>query len=160
MDENKPKNIFEAAGKAKKPSPSKSVPSSPHKKEEAARQPNETVSINPTQLLDLHRDPEINEMLNKMYRMQEDFQGKLSEVYEKAGISPRQIRNFLDNPGNFSPEVWQRIQGQRESLEKRINEVLKLNIKKIKSGQILGVTAGGKERKSKTLGARKNWIPM
>lgn len=157
MDENKPKNIFETAGKAKKPVPASSLTSVP-KKIETTQQPQPQKVITPENLLNLHRDPEINEMLNKMYRMQEDLQTKLKQIYDANGISSNQIRNFLNNPGNFPPDVWQKIQMQRDALEKKIREVLPTYAKKTKTGHIAGMTS--KERKSKTLGARKKWIPM
>lgn len=155
MDENKPKNIFEHA-RAKKGSPQKGIPS---QKEEVF--PQESVILSSDKLLDLHRDPEINNMLNKMYRMQDGIQSKLHEIYDHSGVSSKQIANFLNNPSNFPPEVWQKIQQQRDSLEKKIGEVLKHYAKKPKTGYLSGKTGGvSKERKSKTLGSRRNWIPM
>ncbi len=154
MDENKPKNIFEEAGRAKKKVSSKTLETSPsEKKMESQTQP---VSFSSGQLLDLHRDPEINVMLNKMYRMQEDIHNRLEQIYNNSGLSTSQIKNFLNNPGNFPPEIWQRIQGQRDIFEKKIVEVLQIYAKKPKKEHI----SGSKERKAKTLGARRNWIPM
>jgi hypothetical protein len=159
MDENKPKNIFDAAAsKSKKAVPPKGkTPAPPPKKIET---PQPEVSIQPESLLDLHKDPEINGMLNKMYRMQENIQTKLNEAYDKSGISASQIKNFLNNPSNFSPDIWQKIQGQRDVLEKQIGDVLKNYARKTKKGYAPGSTVNSKERKSKTLGARRNWIPM
>lgn len=156
MDENKPKNIFEHADRLKKESSAKKVTQkvTPQKKE--AFLPD--ISEN---LLDLHHDPEINSMLNKMYRMQDNIQLKLNEIYDSSGVSSKQITNFLNNPSNFPPDVWQKIQQQRDTLEKKIGDVLKSYVKKPKSGYISGKSDGvSKERKSKTLGARRNWIPM
>ena len=160
MNEDKPKNIFEAAGKAKKPAPSKGAVPSPSPKKEGTPPPE--VNLNPPkELVDLHRDPEINEMLNKMFSVQENFQTQLNEIYDSSGISTNQIKNYLNNPGNFSPDMWQKIQGQRDVLEKKMGDVLKTYAKKRTKGHIAqGKNGLSKERKSKTLGTRKNWIPM
>ena len=68
--------------------------------------------------------------------MQEDINIKLSEIYDGSGISFNQIKNFLNNPSNFPPEVWQRIQIQRDVLEKKIGDVLQNMIKKNKMGSM------------------------
>lgn len=158
MDEIKPKNIFDASGKAKKPEASpRAIPSSAPKKPESVMEP---VILHSDQLLNLHHDPEINVMLNKMTRMQEDINTKLGEIYDGSGVSINQIKNFLNNPSNFPPEVWQRIQSQRDVLEKKIGDVLQHMIKKAKVGPMGVKGEVSKERKSKTLGSRRNWIPM
>ncbi|MBN9379104.1 MAG: hypothetical protein BGO14_08915 [Chlamydiales bacterium 38-26] len=117
-------------------------------------------SLKTEESLNLHGDPEINDMLNKMYRMQEDIQSRLGEIYDNAGLSTNQIKTYLNNPNNFSPEIWQKIQSQRDLLEKKILDVLKLYAKKEKKGFLSGPGEISKERRSKTLGARRNWIPM
>lgn len=152
MEENKSKNTSE--GKEKKTVSHKGT-SSP--------QPNTKTSkpdiAKKEALLDLHRDLEINTMLNKIYQMKDSIQTQLCEAYETGGISSSQIKNFLNNPNNFPPETWQKIQNQRDTLEKRIRDVLKIYAKKTKAGHIIE-TGESKERKSKTLGARRKWIPM
>ncbi len=150
MDENKYKNIFDAAGKIKRPLLPKGQESTP-----------DISSFSDKELLNLHRDAEINVMLNKMYRMQEHIQTRLNQIFESSGLSANQIKNYLNNPSNFPPDIWQKIQGQRENLEKKIGEVLQIYTKKPKSGHIAKIgSAETKQRKSKTLGARKKWIPM
>lgn len=161
MDEIKPKNIFEAAGKARKPASSqRAVPTPPASLPQKIEPLPEVVKINPDQLLNLHKDPEINMMLNKMARMQEDIRARLNEIYNSSGVSFNQIKNFLDNPSNFPPDVWQKIQSQRDVLEKRIGDVLQSIAKKPKAGPMGMKGEVSKERKSKTLGSRRNWIPM
>lgn len=160
MDENKPKNIFEAAGKTKKNVPSKSAPPKPLPKKMETPQP-ENISVSSEKLLNLHRDPEINEMLNKIYNMQDDIQTKLNEIYEKNAISPRQVKKYLNNPRNFPPDVWQKIQLQRDTLERKIGDILQSYVKPQKKGHLTGMPSGtSKERRIKTLGSRKKWIPM
>lgn len=160
MDENNPKNIFDAVSQAKK-MPSKKPPVS-SAKATPAKAPAENLSREKKDAQNLHTDPEINQMLNQMLDMREDITTKLSNIYEKAGLSVSQVKNYLDNPNNFPPDIWQKIQLQRDSLEKRIGDVLKTYAKKKKKGHVAGLreTGGAKERKSKTLGARRNWIPM
>nr|WP_166156168.1 hypothetical protein [Neochlamydia sp. AcF84]NGY95188.1 hypothetical protein [Neochlamydia sp. AcF84] len=161
MDDKKAKNIFEAV----KDSTTRLV-SKNHESGHEKRQilPTEEVDFLKTdEILQLHGDPEINEMLNKMYRMQEDIQSRMHEIYGNAGLSTHQVRNYLDNPSNFSPEMWQKIQLQRDQLEKKVHDVLKIYAKKAKTlqaGHMLKASGIAKERKAKTLAARKNWIPM
>ncbi|BBI17994.1 hypothetical protein [Neochlamydia sp. S13] len=161
MNDKKAKNIFEAVKNSATSLVSKSHGSGPEKKEVI---PAEEVNFLKTdEILQLHGDAEINEMLNKMYRMQEDIQSKMHEMYGNAGLSTHQVRNYLDNPSNFSPEMWQKIQVQRDQLEKKVNDVLKIYAKKAKTfqtGHMLKASEIAKERKAKTLAARKNWIPM
>lgn len=158
MEDNKYKNIFDAAGQIKKSMDPK-VPASP---EIIKQDPlSDLILTGSEELLNLHGDTEINAMLNKMYRMQQHIQTSLNQIYESAGLSTSQIKNFLNNPSNFPPDIWQKIQGQRDSLEKKIGEVLKVYAKQPKKGHIAKITSEeSKERKSKTLGARKKWIPM
>ena len=160
MNENIPKNIFEAAGKQKKSLPSKKEASKEKKIAQPEKEIPSKVGKNSEKLLDLHKDPEVNEMLNKMYLMKEEIQVRLNEVYDKTGISSSQIKNFLNNPNNFPPELWQKIEGQREILEKKINAVLKIYGNKPKGTLSKISSQESRLRKSKTLGARKNWIPM
>lgn len=164
MDEDKPKNIFEAAAASrpkKKPlAPSQGMAIPAPKEREISR--NEPVFEGSAELIHMHRDPDINQMLNKMYRMQDDLQSRLTQIYDENSISSNQVKNFLDNPSNFPPEVWQKIQNQRDSLENKIGAVLKTYARKKKKG-IIGMNQKegvSKERKSKTLGSRRNWIPM
>lgn len=63
MDENKAKNIFEAAGKGKK-NPPKPPASSPSSK----KNPPPTEISTDHEIINMHKDPEINDMLNRMFR--------------------------------------------------------------------------------------------
>ncbi|QLH36363.1 MAG: hypothetical protein HWD61_09660 [Parachlamydiaceae bacterium] len=82
--------------------------------------------------MNLHPDPEINVMFNKMYQMRDEILTKLATIYESAGLTTAQVKNYLDNPNNFPPETWQRIQSERDILEKKVSEVLKIYGKKKK----------------------------
>lgn len=162
MDEIKPKKMIDSAtGKDNRVLPTKAASSNPPQKKTETAPQTEVFSINLKEVLNLHPDPEINDMLNRMYQMREDIQTKLNDIYDKAGVSANQVKNFLDNPSNFPPDIWQRIQSQRDMFEKKISEVLSFYGKKKTKSHVGGAKGGiSKERKSKTLGSRRNWIPM
>lgn len=160
--DDKPKNIFDASNKSGKPQPIKGPLTPQPQKKEIPSSPPESIGPDLKELLNLHPDPEINVMFNKMYQMRDEILTKLATIYESAGLTTAQVKNYLDNPNNFPPETWQRIQSERDILEKKVSEVLKIYGKKKKKGLISGLKGVGdsKERKSKTLGSRRNWIPM
>jgi hypothetical protein len=102
-------------------------------------------------------DIEIRQMIEKMRKMHDDIEVKLDEVYQKSGLNAQKVKDFLENPNNFQTEEWGRVQEKRKKLLTQIG---------IDSKQILSQSAqeqaekAGKDRKTKMLGARRNWIPM
>lgn len=157
MDDNKAKNIFEAAGQSRKPVKPAVSPS--EKTESAGKdEPSKKSSVDNSSNK-YHVDPEINEMFEKMYEMQDDLQTKVTTVYERSGVSVKEIQNYLDNPNNFTTEVWAEMQAQKAALEEKIRIALNKSVKK--SSRISEQKGSiSKERNAKTLGSRKNWISM
>jgi hypothetical protein len=107
-------------------------------------------------------DPEVQEMMERMKNMHQVMEVKLSDSYEKLGWGPRSINTYLENPNNFSNEEWARIQAERSLVLKRLEEDLGLkeSPKSIFAGEKKMLDPTEKERKSKTRGARRNWIPI
>ena len=153
-ESNNSKNIFEAVGQSRKIVKQSSLN---QKTQEISGL--ESVSINPAELIDLNPDPEINLILNKMVKVKESFESKLNEIYEDNGLTQMQVESYLNNPSNFSPQDWSKIQTQRDELENQINIVLNKSRKK-STGLHDEKSQQSKDRKAKTLGSRKNWIPM
>lgn len=161
--EDKPRNIFDAASQqsrkkiVEKKTASENEIKTPIPKSEPTKSPEINLSNKP--LENLHKDPEINLMFNQMLQMQDEYQSKLTQIYDDNGFTTKSIRDYLENPNNFDPATWQKIKAQRDTLENQINTVLKkpkkTNVHISQEGKSLS-----KERKAKTLGARKNWIQM
>ena len=107
---------------------------------------------------------EVFEMLNKMKRMHRDIELKLEESYQNLGYNPKTLRQFLENPDNFSNEQWEKIQVQRSGIIKKLENQLQISFDIVSlpteqiSTKVFEKTE--KERKSKTRGARRNWISM
>src|SRR4051812_46676827 len=97
-------------------------------------------------------------MLTKMQRMHDELELKLDQIYQNSGIDPGAVKNYLNNPNNFNSREWERIQSQRETMWSRMGLKSSVDEEKFKKQQELDKVS--KERKSKSLGARRNWIPM
>ncbi len=103
-----------------------------------------------------HRDPEINEMLQKIDTMQQDLQNKMEDVKQRTGLSDEDIKAFMENPKNFSPADWEKMAKSKEMLGEKVWTALGMELKpKQHTRENLS-----SERKGKTLGARKKWIPI
>lgn len=153
MAEDKPFNLFSAAAhqKAKKPTPSP-----------ASKKPLKTPP-SPSNKGDVKgdvSDPEIVQMIEKMKKIHDEIEVKLEETYQKAGLNSRSIKAFLDNPNNFKPKEWERVQSERKSLLSQIWTNLGKAIHSQDIQAPKGIEKAEKERKGKLLGARRNWISM
>jgi hypothetical protein len=73
-------------------------------------------------------------------------------------MTPQQFNDYLDNPKNFSPREWEIVQKNKHLLEEKVWDVVGLELKPATGPKRRENLAG--ERKGKTLGARKKWIPM
>ncbi|MDB2614085.1 hypothetical protein N9Y92_02880 [Chlamydiales bacterium] len=101
-------------------------------------------------------DAEINKSFTVIYGYIDKVTTKLEEAYKMQGLSPKEADFFLNTPGNFSKDAWDRIQRSRSMWEEKVGSKAetpdlshkKKKKKKKKSGQ------------GKTLGARKRWLSM
>lgn len=90
----------------------------------------------------------------------------INEVLEKTGWTPKYLKTFLDNPNNFSNEEWEGVQKQRKELldsTKTPKELQEQEEKRKKTPLAREQTHDpkvAKERRSKTVAARRNWLPM
>lgn len=99
--------------------------------------------------------------LNHARDLRDELNRKLEELYQKAGWDPANIKDYLNNPSNFSQDQWQLIQSQKKQLLNKIwgnigKEGLDLQQKMLEAGQ----QKTTKSRKSKGGGARRQWIQM
>lgn len=102
------------------------------------------------------------EMLNKVKDMHDQLEKSLEKVYEKLGWTSNYVKDFLDNPNNFDPKQWEQIQKQRQILRsgvwQGIGEEDERKMKSTAKQKEMDKTI--KERKGKTMGARRNWISV
>lgn len=103
-------------------------------------------------------DKEVRAMLMRIHEMKNDLEKKLTNIYEKAALSKIDIEEFLDNSDNFTKKEWDRIQKNKDALIQNLSLVFTPEDtvrKQPKSKEKLA-----KERRGKTLGVRKKWIPV
>lgn len=99
-------------------------------------------------------------MIEKMRKMHDQLEKELDEAYQKTGLSPKEVTTFLDNPSNFAGDEFTAVQQQRKSLLSRIMQVVDPKGIESTKKKAKKEAEAGKQQKGKTLGARKNWIPM
>lgn len=103
-----------------------------------------------------HRDPEIAAMLKQIDDMKQDLERKFEVIRNKMGWSAEDVHEYLNNPKNFPPKEWEKIQQTKKALGDKVWAAIGTHLKpKPKTRENI---AG--ERKGKTLGGRKKWIPM
>lgn len=98
------------------------------------------------------------ELISRLKKMHESLDNKIESTCQEFGLDPKTIRTFLDNTNNFKVEEWKYIQGQRNQLLESINEGIGKGQQMRMSKQELEQKS--KNRKNKTIGARRNWISM
>ena len=147
MDDKDPSNINDAASDdlRKKKKKKKFKGTAKHK-------------VAPPSNVSVITDTEIDKMLQKLRDMDDDLQTRMDKIAELSGMSPTEVKRFIENPDNFPPEEWSRMQRKKDDLEKKIyagigieyqKRIMKKKKKKMQKG-----------RRGKTLGARKGWIQM
>lgn len=111
-------------------------------------------------------DESVDEMLTMIQHMRkihDDIDKMLDEVIQQTGWTPKYLKAYLSNPNNFEGETWESLQRQR----KELMDIIKTprDIREEKKAQMTGKNAPqdpkiAKERRTKTVGARRNWLPM
>jgi hypothetical protein len=102
--------------------------------------------------------PELEELFAKMYAMKDDLDAKLNKVGELVGMSTKEISSYLNNPNNFSPAQWEKMQADRKKVEQQLYLGMGQEVKEKKAKKVLEKKA--KERRGKMIGSRKKWLQM
>ncbi len=104
-------------------------------------------------------------MIDEYKKKHAEIERELDEIYRNAGMTPRELRTYLENPANFSKEEWERMERERQSLiyslisEKEPSKSeQKLKTALTPSPQVASSSETKGRRKMQ--GARRNWIPM
>lgn len=104
------------------------------------------------------KDEEVNSMFKRIDTLQKDLEKKLEDLYEKGGISHKELETYLINPDNFTKEEWQRVHKNRDRF---LNLIWGgIGKEKKKAQAVKKEKKAAKKRKRKTLGSRKGWIRM
>lgn len=147
MNQDKPSNIFDEASKELK----KVQEGQSHDVKKGEKGTPKVSSIPLA-------DADIETMFNKMRKMDEDLQNRMERICELTGMSRHEVKSFIENPNNFTSSQWQKVQQEKDELERKIYASIgmkaKQQIAKKKKKKIT------KSRKGKTLGSRKGWIQM
>lgn len=148
MGEKRSESIFDFAGKRCKPLPKKReesvAPRAPPPAQEAA------VSTSEASDMDALR--------KEVRQKQDELNRRLDDAYSSLGHTRDSLKDFLDNPNNFSDTVWKSLKQQREEYEQKINQMIGSE-----ATQQLKQTAKRQEetkRKGKSVGFRRNWLSM
>lgn len=103
-------------------------------------------------------DEELAALFSRGQQISKEINDKLGEAFEKSGYSRKQIESYVNDPRNYTAEQWQIFEVSRGDWEVRLYHLLGKEYKKKRKQAIEDKIT--KERRGKTLGARKNWMPM
>lgn len=92
--------------------------------------------------------------LKRAHQAHDELQKNLEKLYQKSGLSPKQIEQFLDNPDNVGEKLQKFLKEKRDVLKK-----MSTGPGWEKAEKASEETAD-KKRKTKTLGKRQRWISM
>jgi uncharacterized protein YdcH (DUF465 family) len=108
-----------------------------------------------------HSDPELAEMLSQLHFMKSDLKSKFEEICRKSGLTIEQIENWIQTPKNLSPAEAAKLKSEREALADEVWQTLGPHLRpKAKTSVTTMRNNPDNERKAKTLGARKRWLPV
>lgn len=101
-----------------------------------------------------YRDPETQEMLQRIKEMKDDLDSKIEEIKNQTGPAAEHFKKLLTNQVELSPQEWDDIQLAKKLLGDKLWD----SMNQVKEPPKAPPTPSN--RKGKTLGARKKWIPM
>jgi hypothetical protein len=88
----------------------------------------------------------ISELSLKLERVEKDYEDLLSQF----GYTSDEIEQYLQNPANFSPEIWDFLKQEEKNLEKQLLLRLSMIIDPLKNQKTLSEQAQ----------IQRNWIPV
>lgn len=104
------------------------------------------------------KNTNVIEELKVMQEMHTKIEKQLEEAFQKAGVDPKELSKYCENPDNFTPGQWLRYKQSKEQVEMQITGLSKETLSKTKEEKAKSQVS--KERRGKTLGSRKNWLNM
>lgn len=107
-------------------------------------------------------------MLDEMKKLHDEIDKLLQEALKASGLTPEYISTYLENPSNFNgAEEWNSVQRQIKELNDSMKTPKQLQ-NEAEEGKKTSSFHGeqshdpkiAKERRIKTAGQRRNWLPM
>ncbi|WP_213105461.1 hypothetical protein [Candidatus Protochlamydia amoebophila] len=103
---------------------------------------------------------DVENMISKVKILHDEIDRKLDDIFQKSGWTSKQIKTYLDNPNNFTVDEWEKVQRDRQKLMNTLKTGKDLQAASISSVQTEQNSKLTRERRGKTIGARRNWISM
>lgn len=103
-------------------------------------------------------DDEFKEMFAKMRDMREDLEGRVLDLYAKAGVSRTVAETFFADAKNVPVEKKSVIENEIAKLEKQLTDILGTRTKKVT--QQFKEDKDSDKRKKKLIGQRRKWLQM
>ena len=66
-------------------------------------------------------EKKLHEISVSMKRLDREYQ----QLLDGIELSPLQLKEFVENPKNFSPPIWEQLQNEKKMLDEKLN--LELN---------------------------------
>lgn len=124
--------------------------SNPNKKPARPKQDAASNSLGPK--------PNADQALEHMRKLHAELNLRIDKMYELSQKDPKEVNEYFSNPRNFTSQQWVKIQERKEELEAFLEGVPRSEVQKKKMKK--EISKMSKDRKGKTLGARKKWMPM
>lgn len=83
---------------------------------------------------------------------------KLNEIYRKRGVTAEYIEKYINDPSNFSPEIWNAINKKRSEIASSIH--LPENLINIEPSPTDASAAKTRDRRKIGGAHRRGWLPM
>jgi hypothetical protein len=99
----------------------------------------------------------IKEMLDRIKQLQKDLGTSIESIQQTGGDQLKKITKLLEDKSNFSETEWNQIEAHKKELSatfRKAESIVKMEKEHQETKKI------SKERKGKTLGARRRWIDM
>lgn len=136
-------NIFQAAANKLRASKQASTPAFQHSKK---------ISTTPS-------DPELDNLIGRLKNMYQNVQEAFNILAKQFGMSPTELHAWLEDEKHLLPSQQILLKELTLEFKNNLSGPLPQDPKKLhKSSEEIEKEA--KNRKAKTLGSRKNWIPM
>lgn len=105
------------------------------------------------------RDANVVSLIDQLQTLKGHLNTRFDMLAKEKGMSSEQLYKYLSDPIHFTPVEWQKAETLREEMWEKVNTNLGRVDKKPRktAHEIIQDT---KNRKVKTLGARKNWLPV
>lgn len=91
-------------------------------------------------------------------KMHNEIKSKVENTFEKANMSPSQVKEYLSSPSQFSSKAWSEVQSTKKEFDQKLEQLVpqkadKEKEKKEESEDKAKPKKGG-------LVSKKRWLPM